>query len=214
MGEGNRASRSQFINRPQHRFRRGGGMQIRHRTIIAARRHRIAHRVERRHRQHQRRLADRLRAMDRVLAIRFVLENRTLECAGAVAHARDLVRRRRMRRELAVARSSTAPRIVSQPTPWMKPPSIWPRSIAGLSDVPTSCRMSTRSTLRLAGQRVDRDFRHRRAVREVEERPAGAASAVLVDLRRRVEARRPTAARARGTRSSTSSRTASRSPAD
>jgi hypothetical protein len=36
--------------------------------------------------------------------------------------------------------------VVSQPMPWMKPPSIWPMSIAGLKDVPTSCRMSTFST--------------------------------------------------------------------
>ena len=33
--------------------------------------------------------------------------------------------------------------IASQPQPWMKPPSTCPRSMAGLSDVPTSCRMST-----------------------------------------------------------------------
>ena len=63
--------------------------------------------------------------------------------------------------------------LVSQPTPCRKPPSIWPMSIAGFSDVPTSCRMSTRSRRVLAGQRVDRDFGHRRAVGEVEERPAG-----------------------------------------
>ena len=72
----------------------------------------------------------------------------------------------------------------------MKPPSIWPRSIAGLSDAPTSCRMSTAQQPVLAGQRVDRDLGHRRAVGEVEERPAGQRRAVVVDLRRRVEARR------------------------
>ena len=30
--------------------------------------------------------------------------------------------------------------------PWMNPPSTWPMSIAGFSDLPASCRMSVRST--------------------------------------------------------------------
>jgi hypothetical protein len=30
--------------------------------------------------------------------------------------------------------------------PWMKPPSIWPMSMAGFRLVPTSCRMSAAST--------------------------------------------------------------------
>jgi hypothetical protein len=56
--------------------------------------------------------------------------------------------------------------------PWMKPPSIWPRSMAGFSERPTSCRMSTRTDPVLAGQGVDHHLRTGRAIGEVVERPA------------------------------------------
>ena len=42
------------------------------------------------------------------------------------------------------SQSSSSP--VSQPIPCTKPPSIWPRSMPGFSESPTSCRMSTRRT--------------------------------------------------------------------
>ena len=81
--------------------------------------------------------------------------------------------------------------VVSQPMPWMKPPSIWPRSIAGFSERPTSWRMSARSDPVFAGQRVDRHFaarpRRRRNSRTGGPVPVGA---VPVDLGRRVEAGR------------------------
>jgi hypothetical protein len=41
----------------------------------------------------------------------------------------------------------TSSSIVSQPMPWMKPPSTWPMSIAGLSEVPASCRTCAASSL-------------------------------------------------------------------
>ena len=97
-------------------------------------------------REHQRRLAHRLGAIDRVLAV----------AAGIVAARRGNrpARRRRSGSCRSTARGSSAarrsprpaPRVVSQPMPWTKPPSIWPISIAGLIDLPTSWRMSTRST--------------------------------------------------------------------
>ena len=61
-------------------------------------------------------------------------------------------------------------------------------SIAGLSDFPTSCRMSIRGHPVLARERVDDHLRAGGAVGEVEERPAGRAGAVPGDLRRLVEA--------------------------
>ena len=53
--------------------------------------------------------------------------------------------------------------VVTQPMPWMKPPSIWPRSMAWfvLEDVDTKDSV-------LAGQDIDRDLRAGRAVGEVE----------------------------------------------
>ena len=42
--------------------------------------------------------------------------------------------------------SNTSSSVVSQPMPWMKPPSTWPRSTAGFRERPASCRMSTRVT--------------------------------------------------------------------
>ncbi|MNL55778.1 hypothetical protein D3C87_1792110 [compost metagenome] len=43
--------------------------------------------------------------------------------------------------------SHTSSSVVSHPMPWMNPPSICPISTAGFSDLPTSCRISTRSTV-------------------------------------------------------------------
>jgi hypothetical protein len=62
-----------------------------------------------------------------------------------IAAGRDLVGRGGVGEQAALA-LNTSSSVVSQPMPWMKPPSIWPRSMAGFSDLPTSCRMSARVT--------------------------------------------------------------------
>ena len=54
----------------------------------------------------------------------------------------------------------------------MKPPSTWPRSIAGLSERAGVVQHVRREQLPFAGEGVDDDLAHRRAVGEVEERPA------------------------------------------
>ena len=59
----------------------------------------------------------------------------------------------------------------------------------------------------LAGERVDRDLRHRGAVGEVEERPALQRLRVVVDLRRLVEPGRRELARARSRRAARARRT-------
>ena len=79
---------------------------------------------------------------------------------------------------------------VSQPTPWMKPPSIWPRSTSGEIESPTSSRISARSRRYIAGEAVDLHFGNRRAVREVVERLAAAGLRVEVNFGRAVVALR------------------------
>ncbi len=70
----------------------------------------------------------------------------------------------------------------------MKPPSIWPRSMAGFSDLPTSCRMSTAS-IRCSPVSVSIATSVTAApYAKVEERAAGQRLAVVVDLGRRVKA--------------------------
>ena len=56
--------------------------------------------------------------------------------------------------------------------PWTKPPSIWPMSSAGFSDLPTVVQDVDPLDPVLAGQRVDRDLAAGRAIGEVVERPA------------------------------------------
>ena len=62
--------------------------------------------------------------------------------------------------------------LVSQPMPWMKAPSIWPISIAGLIELPASCRMSAPQQFPFTGQRIDDDFGDGGAVGEVVKRAA------------------------------------------
>ena len=54
----------------------------------------------------------------------------------------------------------------------MKPPSIWPRSMTGEIESPTSCEDVGAQQPVGAGEAVDLDLRHRGAVGEVVERPA------------------------------------------
>ena len=98
--------------------------------------------------------------------------NVDVEDRRALRPRRQLVGGRAAGRERARASSHSSSSIVSQPTPWMKPPSIWPRSTIGESESPTSCRMSARSSAVLAGEAVDLDLGHRGAVGEVVERLA------------------------------------------
>ena len=142
--------------------------------------------------------------MDRLLAVRLVVERRrgSAPARRATSGSCTSTARASASSPLAFHHSSS---IASQPQPCMKPPSIWPRSIAGLSDAPTSCRMSTAQQPVLAGQRVDRDLGHRRAVGEVEERPARSASCGRSGSSASRRSRWPTAARARSTRRRASS---------
>ena len=106
---------------------------------------RVGERAEHAVRQHQRRLAHRLGAVDRLLAVGVGIE-RDAEIRRHVGGDRDLVGGGRVREQAALLASKTSSSVVSQPMPCTKPPSIWPMSMAGLSERPTSWRMSTRST--------------------------------------------------------------------
>ena len=132
--------------------------------------------------QHQRRLADRLGAADGLGSgsdrpSRRDVEDRrhgqrragSCRCEGAWVRSRPLA-------------SHHSSSVVSQPMPWMKPPSTWPMSIAGFSEWPQSWRMSTRATRYSPVSVSIDDLGHRGAVGEVEERPAAAAAAVPVIL--------------------------------
>ena len=77
--------------------------------------------------------------------LRRALEKVDVEDLGHLRPRRQLVGGRAGRSRAVPASSQSSSSSVSQPTPWMKPPSIWPRSTIGEIESPTSCRMSVRS---------------------------------------------------------------------
>ncbi len=76
----------------------------------------VAQRLECRQREHERRLADGLRAVDGLLAIGLVVEV-DAKMRRNVARRRNLVRRRRVGLEFSLARSTTAPPSPASPSP-------------------------------------------------------------------------------------------------
>ena len=157
----------------QDRLRRRRRVE-RNRPVGRERMDRVGDGAEDADREHQRRLADRLRAVDRLLPV---------AVRDRARRGNPPARRRRPGSCRSTARacrsrpssSKTSSSVVSQPMPCTKPPSIWPMSIAGFSERPQSCRMSMRVDPVLARERVDRRPR-RRPPRRRNRRTAGPAA--------------------------------------
>ena len=148
----------------------------------------IAQCLERRQRQHQRRLADGLRPIDGFFAIR-LSKKIDVKVRGHIVRGRNLVGGWRVGLQFAL----------------VVPPQLLHRKPAVALDEPALDLSAVERRVErgphvmqdvhgkqpvLAGQRVDRHFGDSRAVREIEEGAPGQRLAVVVNLGRRVEAGR------------------------
>ena len=97
---------------------------------FAERRHRIANRLAHRNRQHQRRLAHRLAAEDHT-GLSGALQKIDVEHLAAFRTTKATCKWTHRRSPRGPAHPTAVLRCVSQPTPCMNPPSIWPRSTIG-----------------------------------------------------------------------------------
>ncbi len=169
---GKAGAQAHVLDGRQDPLGRRGRVELRHHPVVARRRPPPGSGPRRPRWPASGRLAHGLGPVDRSARdFRPVPRCVMLKTSGRSVARRDLVGRGRVGQQPPLP-SNTSSSVVSQPMPWTKPPSIWPRSMAGLIERPTSCSRSARSDPVLAGQRIDQHLGHRRAVGVVVEGPA------------------------------------------